>query len=152
MALAEELLTCLALERRLYAIFCRWAGSVGTDDPTHEQLLRQADACDRHRRWLWELCMHEQITPPPLPELELEPEASYPAHIRASLRELAAHLPRLIAEVSGPDRDRLERLNQEMTSQYEDLVELAPEPAITFAPEGIATEAPPTHEERVNSP
>lgn len=126
MAWTDDLLATLALERRLYAIYCRWEGSSGRESELYELLGHFADQADRHRQWLWDICLSQRLIPPPLPELELEPEASYPAHVLGALHEIELNLARLVHELVGRPREFLERIRREDQAQSTRIAGLAP--------------------------
>lgn len=141
MAWTDDLLATLALERRLYAIYCRWEGSCGRGSELYELLGRYADQADRHRQWLWDLCLGHRLIPPPLPELELEGEASYPQLVQATLEDLEANLARLHEDLVGRAREFVARIRQDDRQQALQLARLFPVVREAPAPEELAAPA-----------
>lgn len=142
MALADDLLSCLALERRLYAILCRWSDSLDGASDVYDLLGHLADEADRHRSRLYDVALALHLNPPPLPELELEPTASLPDHAKATLRELLSRLPRLEAALGEPHRGVVRAVHEADGVQYQRLVARYPEPRITIVPDLLPVEAP----------
>lgn len=117
MAATDDLLTCLALERRAYALLCRWEMASSSRDPQFDLLGRLADECDRYRTLLRELCLSHQLAIPPLPELEVEASASFPILIKSALRELLQLLPGLENELTGKDRSQIAQIRHATETQ-----------------------------------
>lgn len=131
MALDDQLLTCLALERQAYALYCQWAASVGHDGRLSEMLSRLADQTDRHRASLWDLALAHDVTPPPRFELDLDPRGAYMEHAKATLRRAIAELSALAAELDPFGQDLVARMRNEDEAQLRQLLILAPEPAMS---------------------
>lgn len=142
MALADDLLSCLALERRLYAILCRWSDSLDDASDVYELLGHLADEADRHRSRLYDVALALHLNPPPLPELELETTASLSDHAKTTLRELLSRLPHLEAELGEPYRSVVRSVREADGVQYQRLLAHYAEPRITMVPDFLPAEAP----------
>ena len=129
MAATDHLLMCLALERRAYALLCRWEMSSCARDPHFDLLGRLADECDRYRHWLRELCLSQRLGIPPQPELRLDSDGAYLTLLTSCLQELIALLPKLESELTGMDRQRVSQIRRAAESQLNTVRDLFSEPS-----------------------